>query len=492
METKLTLQQRMQQKLSPQQIQMIKMIEVPMVELEQRIDQELQENPALEEGEELDDEHAVMEQEEEHAEDEKPIRDDMDYEDYMGGGDDTADVPDYRMRVNNQSRDERGTREEIPFSIGTSFHEFLNDQLSLRNLSEQDRRIAEFIVGNIEEDGYLRREDMDIVDDLAFKIGLEVTEEQVKQMVKVVQSLDPAGVGARTLQECLLLQLSRREQTPSVVDAQKILSEHFDLFARKHYDKLQKRSGLTEKELKAAVAEVTKLTPKPGASFGTVLDKNKEQVVPDFIVAIDDDGSLVVSLNNDTLPELRVSKTYKEMLKEYSQDKSGNRQMKDAAVFVRQKVDAAQWFIDALKQRNRTMMNVMESIVKRQSDFFLKGDESLLKPMILKDIAEATDLDISTVSRVSNSKYVQTQFGVWPLKHFFSEAMLMEDGEEVSSRSIKSILKQYVESEDKKHPIPDERLMEILKEKGFVIARRTVAKYREQLGIPVARLRKEV
>lgn len=489
MDTSLRLSQKLQQKLSPQQIQMIKLIEVPTLQLEQRVQQELQDNPALEEGieNEPDDNDSERELDENgDAINDTPINDDTDFEEYM---DDS--IPDYRLASHNQSRDEMGVREDIPFSVGISFHEHLSEQLGLRQLSDQDRSIAQFIIGNIDDDGYLRRDLEAIADDIAFQTSVSVSSSDLERLLALVQSFEPVGVGARTLQECLLLQLGKKESSPDVDNAIRILTKDFDAFAKKHYDKLLRLPDMDEAKLKAAIAIITRLTPKPGAAFSSILEKNMQQVIPDFIVTIEQ-GEPVVALNNDTIPPLRVSAAYRDMLQTYSQDKTQSRQIKDAASFVKQKLDAAKWFIDALKQRNDTMMRVMVAIAHLQREYLISGDDVNLKPMILKDIADITNLDISTVSRVSNSKYVQTHFGVFPIKHFFSESMLKQDGEEVSSRTIKSILLSCVENEDKRNPIPDEQLMEELKRKGFVIARRTVAKYREQLGIPVARLRKQV
>ncbi len=489
MDISLQLSQKLQQKLSPQQIQMIKLIEVPTLQLEQRVQQELQDNPALEEGvdneaENDDNEHEVDENGDPLTD--TPINDNTDFEEYMDEG-----IPDYRLTTHNQSRDEMGVREEIPFSIGVSFQEHLQEQLGLRQLNDQDRAVAQFIIGNIDDDGYLRRDLESLADDIAFQTSVSVSLDDLERLLAIVQSFEPTGVGARSLQECLLLQLRKKEPSDDVNNAILILTKDFDAFAKKHFDKLSRLPGMDETKLKNAIAIITRLTPKPGAAFSTTLEKNMQQIVPDFIVTIEQ-GEPVVALNNDSIPPLRVSPDYREMLKTYTQDKAPTRQIKDAASFVKQKLDAAKWFIDALKQRNDTMMRVMLAIAHLQRDFLISGDEMNLKPMILKDIADVTNLDISTVSRVSNSKYVQTHFGVLPVKHFFSESMLTQDGEEVSSRTIKSILLDCVENEDKRKPIPDEQLMEELKRRGFIIARRTVAKYREQLGIPVARLRKQV
>lgn len=478
------LQQKLQQKLSPQQIQLVKLLEVPNIELEERIQRELEENPALEEGvdESLEQNNTDIESD---PNEDKSIDDDLDFEEYMQ----QDDIPEYKLRTNNVSRDDK--HEDIPFSIGISFHEHLLEQLSLQNLKPEEREIAEYILGNIDDEGYLRREPESMADDIAFQLGKEVSDELIYRMIKVVRSLDPAGVGAYTLQECLSLQLQRKEATKAICVAQQIIDECFESFSKKHYEKIIKRYNLTENELKAAIGEIVRLNPKPGNAWGGLLEQNNGIIIPDFILEIEQ-GNLVVLLNNGEIPNLRVSNTYKEMFETYSNDKTNNKELKETVQFVKQKLDAAKWFIDALKQRNQTLISTMETIVDFQREFFLKGDETLLKPMILKDIAERTGLDISTISRVSNSKYIQTDFGVFPVKYFFSESMQTTDGEEVSSKEIKKILTDVIAVEDKKKPVTDEKLMEILNEKGYKIARRTVAKYREQLNIPVARLRKEI
>lgn len=473
-----SLQQRLQQKLSPQQIQVIKLLEVPTLELEERIRQELEENPALEEGmEEVASDDIDL--------DENPDggnNDDLDLDEYMNDD----DIPDYKLQANNTSKDDH--KEDIPFSIGTTFHEYLIDQLHLRDLNEKEQMMAEYIIGNIDEEGYLRRDVESMVDDIVFQTGIEVTDKKMLELLLVVQDFEPAGVGARDLQECLLLQITRKEQTESLQIAQRLITDLFDEFTKKHFEKIIKKLNISEEQFKKATAEITKLNPKPGNAWGSLLEKNMQQVVPDFILEVEN-GKPYVVLNNRNVPELRVSQTYQEMFQDYSKNKQ-NKEMKDAVLFVKQKLDSAKWFIDAIKQRHNTLLTSMTAIVNMQKEFFLEGDETLLKPMILKDVAEVTGLDISTISRVSNSKYIQTDFGVYPVKFFFSESMQTDSGEEVSSREIKSILQTCIENENKRKPITDEQLAEILQEKGYVIARRTVAKYREQLDIPVARLRK--
>jgi RNA polymerase sigma-54 factor len=459
-----SLQQRLQQKLSPQQIQVIKLLEVPTLELEERIRQELEENPALEEGmEEVASDDIDL--------DENPDggnNDDLDLDEYMNDD----DIPDYKLQANNTSKDDH--KEDIPFSIGTTFHEYLIDQLHLRDLNEKEQMMAEYIIGNIDEEGYLRRDVESMVDDIVFQTGIEVTDKKMLELLLVVQDFEPAGVGARDLQECLLLQITRKEQTESLQIAQRLITDLFDEFTKKHFEKIIKKLNISEEQFKKATAEITKLNPKPGNAWGSLLEKNMQQVVPDFILEVENG---------------KPSQTYQEMFQDYSKNKQ-NKEMKDAVLFVKQKLDSAKWFIDAIKQRHNTLLTSMTAIVNMQKEFFLEGDETLLKPMILKDVAEVTGLDISTISRVSNSKYIQTDFGVYPVKFFFSESMQTDSGEEVSSREIKSILQTCIENENKRKPITDEQLAEILQEKGYVIARRTVAKYREQLDIPVARLRK--
>jgi len=476
-----SLQQRLQQKLSPQQIQVIKLLEVPTLELEERIRQEMEENPALEEG--PDD--LTTEEGDDGDNLDEGNNDDIDLDEYMHDD----DIPDYKLQANNNSKDER--KEDIPFSIGLTFHEYLIDQLGLRKLSEREHMLAEYIIGNIDDEGYLRREVEAMVDDIVFQVGIEVSDKEMLVLVEIIQDFEPAGVCARNLQECLSLQIERREKTETSKVASKIIRTLFEEFTKKHYERIIKKLNISEDLFKKAVAEITKLNPKPGNAWGSLLERNMQQVVPDFILEVDN-GHPYIILNNRNVPELRVSNTYQEMFKEYSSNKQNrNREMKDAVMFVKQKLDSAKWFIDAIKQRQNTLLITMNAIVTFQKEYFLEGDETLLRPMILKDIAEITSLDISTISRVSNSKYVQTDFGVYPVKYFFSESMQTDTGEEVSSREIKSILQTCIESEDKRKPITDEQLAEILKSKSYIIARRTVAKYREQLDIPVARLRKE-
>jgi len=479
---KQSLQQKLQQKLSPQQIQMIRLLEIPALEMEERIKQEIEENPGLEEAPEDD------------FEDELPANDVLnsgDNEDFtLGDYRNEDNIPDYKLTANNYSDEDR--REGVPLSSSSSLHEYLIEQLRLKSLSEKEMELAEYVIGNIDQDGYLRREEEAMVDDYSFLSGNMVEEEAMRNAVKIVQEFEPAGVGAANLQECLALQLKRKEQTPDIQLAAEIIENSFDDFIRKHYDKILKRYAASEEQFKRAVSEIVKLNPKPGSAWESVLEENSVQLIPDFILE-NDNGNLILSLNNRNIPELRINKNYAEMLEEYSTNKENqSREMKDAVLFVKQKLDSAKWFINAIKQRQETLQNTMNAIVKRQRDFFLEGDETKLKPMILKDISDDTGYDISTISRVSNSKYIQTDFGVYSLKFFFSESMRNDQGEEISAMEIKTILEESIRSEDKRSPLTDDKLTEILQEKGYVIARRTVAKYREQLHFPVARLRKEI
>ena len=480
---KQQLQLKLQQRLSPAQIQVIKMLEIPTLELEERIRQEIEENPALEEGVEKSEDS----DEQEDFNDDFDSNDTPDFEEYMADD----DIPDYKLIANNSSRDDK--HEDIPFSAGLTFHEFLSDQVGLLQLTDHERSLMDYIIGNIDEEGYLRRSPESMVDDIVFQAGVETTDEEMKRLVREVQQFDPAGVGAINLQECLILQLERREQTPDVINAQKIITNFFEEFSKKHYDRIIRSMAITEVELKEALNQIVKLNPKPGNAWsGNVLEKTFSTIVPDFIIE-NDEGTLTVQLNNSNVPELRVSSTYNEMFRDFTSNKENqSREMKDAVMFAKQKIDAARWFIDAIKQRQQTLIATMTAIVNYQREFFIEGDETYLTPMVLKDIADITGYDISTISRVSSSKYAQTEFGIFPVKFFFSETMLNDSGEEISTREIKKIMLECIDEEDKRAPINDDKLAEVLKEKGYNIARRTVAKYREQLNIPVARLRIEI
>ena len=483
---KQKLQQKLLQKLSPQQIQMIKLLEVPTLQMEQRIKKELEENPALEEGQEEEEVPAGEENEEEFEEEDKD-QEEFTIDDYI----DEDDIPEYRLQANNVSRDDE-KKADIPFSAGSSFQEHLESQLGLRELTDKQKILGEYIIGNIDEDGYLRRELVNIVDDLAFLQNVNTTEQELEDVLEIIQDLEPAGVGARNLRECLLLQLERKDKSlPSVNLAYKIIDLSFEEFSKRHYDKIMTRLGISESNLKSAIDEVLKLNPKPGGVYTDPFSKTAQPIIPDFILELSEDG-FDLHLNSRNLPELHLNAAYSEMLHAYSKDKSQKKEMKDAVLFVKQKIDSAKWFIDAIKQRQNTLLLTMNAILEYQEEYFIEGDETKLKPMILKDVAEMTGLDISTVSRVANSKYIQTHFGIMPLKFFFSEGLQTDAGEEVSTREIKRILQDCIDNEEKRKPLTDERLTEILQEKGYQIARRTVAKYREQLNIPVARLRKEI
>lgn len=463
---------------------MIRLLELPTLELEERVKHELEDNPALEEGKEPQDDLELSEEEEVFAA-EGSDNEDLSLGDYFSAD----DIPEYKL----QQMTERAERkEEIPFAEGESLSEFLLEQLRLRELPEKQVKIAEYIIGNLDDDGYLRRDLSAIADDLVFQAGVEADEAEVEQVLRVIQDFEPAGIGARDLKECLLIQLNKREKTEATRLALRILNSYFEDFTRKRYERILKTLDITEEELKRAIREITLLNPKPGSSWGDTMETAMSQVVPDFVVEANN-GELTLSMNNRGVPDLRINQEYAEMFQDYAGNKANQTaDRRDAVQFVKQKLDAAQWFIDAIRQRNETLQRTMETIICLQREFFLTGDETTLRPMILKDVAERTGYDISTISRVSNSKYVQTNFGVYPLKYFFSESMQTDTGEEISTREVKKIMKDHVDAEDKRHPLTDEELAAILKEAGYVIARRTVAKYREQLGIPVARMRKEI
>ena len=486
---KQRLQQKLLQKLSPQQIQMIKLLEIPTLQLEQRIKKEMEENPVLEEGaeERNSDDQEGLEEEVNKESDQDQDRDEFSLDDYLND----EDIPSYRLSAKNYSKDDR--KEDIPFSGGISFHEHLEAQLGLRNLTEEQELLAHYILGNIDEDGYLRRKLNAIVDDLAFSLNIVTTEDELHEILKVVQDFDPIGVGARDLQECLLLQIDTKSQNdPVIALARKILKYYFDEFTKKHYEKIVTRLNIPEVQLKEALNEILRLNPKPGSSFSDPQNKSIQHIVPDFVLD-NNEGELQLSLNARNVPDLRISQTYSEMLQSYSASKNNaTKEQKDAVTFVKQKLDSAKWFIDAIRQRQNTLMLTMNAIINYQHVYFLEGDDKVLRPMILKDIADITGLDISTISRVANSKYIQTHFGIFALKYFFSEGLQTDSGEEVSTREIKKILEECIGGEEKRKPLTYESLAEILQGKGYLIARRTVAKYREQLNIPVARLRKEL
>jgi RNA polymerase sigma-54 factor len=490
-----SLQQKLLQKLSPQQIQLMKLLQVPTANLEERLKEELEENPALELSEDNHEDQYDNETKDEFESGEDEYERDGSEEDYDNidiseyVGDENGEIADYKLRDDNYP--EVDDNKVVPYRIETTFHEHLLAQLGLVKMDDQQRRIAEQIVGSIDDDGYLRRETAAIVDDLAFRQNIESNEADVETVIKLVQQFDPPGVGARDLQECLLLQLHRQKvDGRNVEKAIAVLTDYFDEFTKKHYDKIQRGLNLDDEGLKDVITHITRLTPKPGGNHGDI-NKAESYVVPDFFV-FNNGGKLELTLNSKNAPDLRISEGYRDMLREYERGSKKDRRQKEAVLFIKQKIDAAKWFIDAIKQRQHTLTSVMETIMEYQRDFFFTGDETTLKPMILKDIAERTMLDISTVSRVANSKFVQTEFGTYRLKFFFSESLSTESGEEVSTREVKKILSDLIEGESKKKPLSDEKLTELLQEKGYNIARRTVAKYREQLNIPVARLRKEL
>jgi len=478
------LQQKLLQKLSPQQIQLMKLLQVPAVAIEQRIKQEIEENPALEEASESETEEEKFEN---NVDDEKNElkNDEFDLNDYI----DDNDIPLYKLHANNRSADDEDR--DIPFSSGISFHESLKTQLGLRKLSKKQYEIGMFIIGNIDESGYMKREIEAMVDDLMFSQNVSTKKEEIEEVLFVIQDFDPAGVGARSLQECLLIQLRRLEREEKEFrNAEMLLDRFFNEFTKKHYNKIIKKADISEEELKAAIDVILQLNPKPGNSM-TESTRVNHYIIPDFYIS-NNDGELELTLNNRYVPELKVNRTYAEMLESFSLSKKKTEEDKKAIMFVKQKIDSARWFIDAIKQRQNTLYYTMEAIMNFQKSYFLSGDETKLRPMILKDIAEIVQLDISTISRVASSKYVQTPYGTFLLKSFFSESMQTDSGEEVSTREIKKILSNCIETESKKKPLTDEQLAACLKEKGYNIARRTVSKYREQLSIPVARLRKEL
>lgn len=479
------LEQKIEIKLTPQQIQMIKLLELPIMELEQRIKKEMDENPALEEKEDLDDDISFEEDNNDNQDDmAQNNEDEFSYEDYISDDD---EIPVYKLQINNHSKDE--DYKEIPYSDSRTFQESLKEQLYLKNINEKEKTIVQFLIGNIDEDGYIRRSSELITNDMAFLLNIEVSEQEIEKAFFIIQDLDPAGIGARDLQECLLIQLKKMETRNKIVElAQEIIENYFDEFTKKHYHKITAKLEIDEDTLKQAIDVILKLNPKPGNSYSDQKIMNHLAITPDFVVEIDGDD-IIVSLNEKNTPELRISKNFSEMINEL---KDKNQESKKAISFIRQKIETAKWFIEALKQRQQTLLLTIEAIVSKQRDFFLSGDDSDLKPMVLKHIAEITGLDISTISRVANSKYVATPYGTFLLKYFFSEAMQTNSGEEVSSKEIKTILKNCVEAENKQKPLTDDKLAEILNDKGYQIARRTVAKYREQLDIPVARLRKKL
>jgi len=480
---KQSLQYKLSQKLSPQQIQLMKLIQLPTQAFEQRLKQEIEENPALENGiESLD---SFEENEYDDFDDSDSINtEDINIDEYLSDD----EIPSYRTQANNYSADD--DEKSIPYAAGTTFNQYLLSQLHTFSFTEQEETITDFLIGSIDDSGYIRREIDDIVDDLAFTQNIFTTKEEVEKLLKVVHELDPAGVGARNLKECLLIQLKRKKENSSRIIAYAIIKNSFDAFVKKHYKKILQKHAISETELKDAILEIEKLNPKPGGSYIGV-NKMAEQIVPDFTIQIRE-GNLELSLNSRNAPELHVSRQYNNLLLGYKESKTKTKPQKDAILFIKQKLDAAQWFIDAIKQRQQTLFTTMNAIMNYQEAYFLTGDERKLKPMILKDIADIIHMDISTVSRVASSKYCTTPYGTKLIKEFFSESMKNDQGEDVSTKEIKKILEQILQEEDTKKPLTDDKLSKLLKEKGYPIARRTIAKYREQLGISVARLRKKL
>ena len=480
------LQQKLQQRLSPQQIQLIRLLELPVIEMEERIKHELEENPALEEGKEFaeDEDHGADEEDDYTKEQERQDEDiDLSLGDYRT----EDDIPDYKLQEFN-SRPEQ--KEDIPFSVDESLCELLLEQLGLVSLNEEEILIAKHIIGNIDDDGYMRTDFQRIADDLLFQSGKDVSEEVLLSILSVVQSLDPPGVGARSLQECLLIQLKRRTPTDINALAIELIENHFETYTRRNFDKIMEQMSMDEETIKQVNREIVTLNPKPGNALNDSVDEALNRVVPDFIVEASN-NELTLTLNNRSIPELRINRSYMEMLQDYTSNKKNQTQdRRDALLFVKQKLDAAQGFIASVRQRQDTLQQIMQAIMVLQKEFFLTGDESTLRPMILKDVAQYANYDISTVSRVCTKKYVQTSFGVYSLKYFFSEATQTDSGEEISTKEVKRILQEYVDNENKQAPITDEELTALLKAKGYQIARRTVAKYREQLSIPVARMRR--
>lgn len=487
------LQQKLLQKLSPQQIQLMKLLQVPTAALEARVKEELEANPALQEGNEKNESDDELGRDKEEQPEEKDPTEEIDLSEYLS--DDDYSTPSYKERNYSGGGDDEEDK-TIPIEMHKSFHEYLMDQVGMLKLNEKDQAIAEQIVGSIGNDGYLRRDLRSMVNDLAFSQNIMVEEKEIEQILEKVQGFEPSGVAARDLRECLLNQLRKSEIDEEDLEeaellAIKILENHFDAFAKKHYSKLESKLDISREELKDAIDEILKLNPKPASAYTGGGQRIKQYIVPDFIIK-NEDGELKLTLNSRNAPDLRVNKDFMDMMKAYKASNNKTQKQKEAVLFIKRKLDSAKWFIDAIKQRQQTLLGTMNTIMEYQKEFFLTGDEMNLKPMILKDIAEVTNLDISTVSRVANSKYVQTEFGTHSLKYFFSESLQTEDGDEASTTEVKRVLQNIIDGENKKKPLSDQKLMETLKKEGYTIARRTVAKYREQLNIPVARLRKEL
>jgi RNA polymerase sigma-54 factor len=485
---KQTLQQKLLQKLSPQQIQFIKLLQVPTASLDARIKEELEENPALEDGSLTNltdpvEEYPDRDNEEDFERQDDAFEEELSVEEYI-------QEDDFKDYGGNYGGDDDEQQKEIPIAIQDSFFEKLQNQLDLQALSDNQYLIGNQIIGSLDDDGYLRRPILSLIDDLAFSQNVMADEQEVEEVLGIIQEFDPPGIGARDLQECLLIQLKKKDQSnPIVIQAEEVVKNHLDEFTKKHYDKIERQLGVNSDTLRDIVNEILKLNPKPGDSGAT--SGKQLHIIPDFHIT-NNDGALHLTLNGRNAPELRVSRSYQDMFQHYEKAEKNDKKMKEAVQFVKQKLDSAKWFIDAIKQRQQTLLKTMNAIMEFQYDYFLTADDRMLKPMILKDIADKIDMDISTVSRVANSKYVQTDFGTFLLKSFFSEAIQTETGEEVSNKEVKKILEECIANEDKKKPLADEKLTEILKDKGYNIARRTIAKYREAMNIPVARLRKEL
>ena len=478
-----TQAQQLTQTLSPHQILVVKLLELPTMELEERVRAEILDNPALEEGKEISEQDPDIDTD--FHEDDLYSNEDISLGDYRT----EDDIPDYKLQEHNRSKGE--IAEEIPFSDSVSFYEMLLDQLRMQHLTEEEEIMAEYLIGSLDDDGLLRKGIQPLIDELAIYRGIYTNAAEVERILSIIQEFDPAGIGARSLQECLLLQLKRKPDSPLKKIEMEIIEKYCDDFTRKNKEKIVQRLNISEEIYDEAINELTKLNPRPGSSLGDIVGKNFQQIIPDFLVETEEDGSIILTLNNGHVPELRLSREFNEMLEEYTTNKENqSKEAKDAFLFLKQKVDAAQGFINAIKQRQQTLLTTMQAIIDFQRPFFQEGDETMLKPMILKDIAEKANLDVSTISRVSNSKYVQTNYGIFPLRFFFSDAYTTEEGEELSVREIKQLLKESVEHENKENPYNDDELADILREKGYPIARRTIAKYRQQLNIPTARLRR--
>ncbi len=500
-----SLQQKLLQKLSPQQILLMKLLQLPITQFEQRIKEELEVNPALEEGNEDRDFEEVStdatetdftksEDGDEASDDNESIdepshEDDVDITEFFD--EDDEGIADYKLRDPSEFADPDDENKTIPVAVTRSFHDYLEEQIGLLSLSDKEYQIALHLIGSIEDDGYLRRDLEAIEDDLAFSQNIVTTKEEVRHVLDIVQQLDPPGIGAQTLSECLLIQLYRKENTTNATEiAIKILKDHFDLFVKKHYEKLEKVLDINAETLKSALEEIIQLNPRPGNAISESASL-EHYIIPDFIL-INNSGELSVMLNARNAPELRISNSFREMMRDYKNIDKRSKNQREALQFVKQKIDSAKWFIDAIKQRQHTLLSTMNAILHLQYEYLLSGDETRLRPMILKDVAELTQLDISTISRVSNSKFLQTEFGTFPLKFFFSEAITTDSGEEVSTREVKKILSDIIQAEDKSNPVSDQELTDALRDKGYNIARRTVAKYREQFNIPIARMRKQL